>query len=146
MAGDVFQKFKSSVNRGVTTISVKASSSLEKTKIKTHIESIEASIQKLIVDVGEAAYATWESGERDYASLEEMLASIQQKKGEIAKLNVDMASIDERDEKILGNNKAERPAEGPAAGPVEGEIACPSCGTVCGSTARFCRKCGCRLQ
>lgn len=137
MANDMFQKFKSSVNRGVTTISVKASSSLEKTKIKTHIESIEASIQKLIIEVGEAAYATWESGEKNFAGLEEMLASIQQKKGEIAKLNVDMASIDERDEQILGS-KAETPTEG--------EILCPNCGTLGPSTAKFCRKCGCKLQ
>lgn len=142
MAGDVFQKFKSSVNRGVTTISVKASSSLEKTKIKTHIESIEASIQKLIVTVGETAYATWESGEKNYDSLEEMFVSIQQKKAEIAQLNDDMASIDERDEQILGSNKAEKPAEAPG----EGEILCPSCGAVCSATAKFCRKCGSKLQ
>lgn len=142
MAGDVFQKFKSSVNRSVTTISVKASSSLEKTKIKTQIESIEASIQKLIISVGETAYATWESGEKDYASLEEMFVSIQQKKAEIAQLNTDITNIDERDEHILGNNKAEKPTEGPA----EGEIICPNCSAVCSATAKFCRKCGNKLQ
>lgn len=138
MAGDMFQKFKSSVNRGVTTISVKASSSLEKTKIKTHIESIESSIQELLVSVGEAAYATWESGEKDYASLEEMFASIQEKRAEVAKLNVEMASIDERDEQILGASKAGKTPEA--------EIACPNCGAVCIATAKFCRTCGTKLQ
>lgn len=142
MPGDMLQKFKSSVNRGVTTISVKASSSLEKTKIKTHIESIETDISKLIVNVGETMYAVWESGERDYTSVEALLSTIQQKKAEIVQLTKDMASIDVRDDQILGNTRVEKPVE---ASDPDG-IVCPGCSAVCASAAKFCRKCGHKLQ
>lgn len=43
MANDAFEKFKKSVNRGITTISIKTSSSLEKSKIKLHMDSLEKS-------------------------------------------------------------------------------------------------------
>jgi hypothetical protein len=40
MAGDAFSKFGDSMSRAITKISVKTSSSLEKSKIKMHIESL----------------------------------------------------------------------------------------------------------
>lgn len=142
MAGDALQKFKSSLNRGVTTISVKASSSLEKGKIKTHIESINSEIQKLITTIGETAYASWESG-GDFSSLAELCAQIQQKKGEIEQLNQEMASIDERDSQILGAKAAESASAAPAS--AEPGTVCPSCGTQFDSPVKFCRKCGQKL-
>lgn len=142
MAGDILQKFKSSVNRGVTTISVKASSSLEKSKIKSQIDSIETDIRKLFANVGETVYAAWESGEKDISCVEATLSTIQQKKAEVAKLTEDMASIDVRDDQILSNSGAEKPAETSAP---DG-LVCPGCGAVCASTSMFCRKCGHKLQ
>ena len=68
MANDAFEKFKSSVNRGITTISVKTSSTLEKTKIKTHIETLERDINKLFHNLGEAAYEKWVKENLDYSS------------------------------------------------------------------------------
>lgn len=50
---DAFDKLRSSLNRGITTISVKTSSSLEKTKLKTHIESLTNDIQKLYSEAGD---------------------------------------------------------------------------------------------
>lgn len=143
MAGDTFQKFKSSFNRGVTAISVKTSSSLEKVKIKTHIDSINNEIQRTMSQIGQTAYNIWASGSQDFSSLQEHFVSVQQKKEEIQKLQEEYNAIDERDSQILGTAGAEevQPAE-----PKPDEKVCPKCGAICAATAKFCRKCGQNLQ
>lgn len=143
MAGDTFQKFKSSFNRGVTAISVKTSSSLEKVKIKTHIESINNEIQRSMTHIGQTAYDIWASGSQDFSSLQEQFVFVQQKKEEIQKLQEEYDAIDERDNQILGTNAAE---ETQAAEPKQEGPVCPNCGAVCAPTAKFCRKCGHNLQ
>lgn len=146
MAGDTFQKFKSSFNRGVTAISIKTSSSLEKVKIKTHIESINSEIERLIATAGETAYMIWESGESDFSSLSEQFTLIKQKKEEIAQLENEYASIDERDNQILGTQTSEETAaSNPVAEVAEG-ITCPNCGSNYTTPVKFCRKCGHKLQ
>ena len=144
---DAFQKFKNSVNRGITTLSVKTSSSLEKSKLKTHIDSVEKDVQKLIFDIGQDAYAIWCTG-GDYGQLAEKCALVQQKKEEIEKLTGELNAIDDRDNQILGKNQeASQPAAQPQAPqPAPGTIFCPSCGTQYDEPVKFCRKCGCNLQ
>lgn len=83
MAGDAFKKIKSSLNRSVTTISVKTSSSIEKVKLKTHMESLEADIQTSFTRLGELAYQLWEADEKYISSLEDHFEVIFQKKEEI---------------------------------------------------------------
>lgn len=143
MAGDAFQKFKSSLNRGVTTISVKTSSSLEKAKIKTHIETIQSEIQQLKLSIGELAYTKWLNNDADDSQLIEHYISIQQKNGEIEKLNEELASIDARDNQILGNMAAEEAA---AASEADFAMVCPNCGTGYETPVKFCRKCGTKLM
>lgn len=109
MAGDAFQKIKSSFNRGITTISVKTSSSLEKTKIKTHIESITRDIQKNISLAGESAYNIWSEGSEDFSSLYVKFEEIKNKYIEIEELKEQLVYIDQRDNEILGNTAKETP-------------------------------------
>ena len=137
-AGDAFQKIKTSVNRGITTISVKTSSSLEKSKIKTHIDSLEKEIQKSLYSVGEEVYGIWESGTTDYQKIVDKLTAVKQKKAEIEQLTLELNSIDDRDDQILGKNQEE---EQSAAGTV-----CPNCGSRYDVPVKFCRKCGNNLQ
>ena len=70
MAADAFEKLKSSFNRGITTISVKTSSSLEKSKIKTHIESLTRDIERDIQQIGETAYKIWSDEEKDFTAVD----------------------------------------------------------------------------
>lgn len=63
MAGDAFSKLGDSMIRAITKISVKISSSLEKSKIKMHIESLTKDVHKLLVDVGEEVYSLWLQGD-----------------------------------------------------------------------------------
>ena len=147
MAGDAFQKFKSSFNRGVATISVKTSSSLEKVKIKTHIESIEKEIEHLISEIGENAYEIWETNDNDFSVLGEKCLVVKQKKDEIIQLNEAYNSIDERDGQILGTSVNEENHEVKETAPISNEsITCPNCGSVYIQSVKFCKKCGQKLK
>lgn len=147
MAGDTFQKFKSSFNRGVATISVKTSSSLEKVKIKTHIESIEKEIEHLISEIGEKAYEIWETNDSDFSVLGEKCFVVKQKKDEIIQLNEAYNSIDERDGQILGTSVNEENHEVKETAPISNEsITCPNCGSVYIQSVKFCKKCGQKLK
>ena len=141
MANDVFQKIKSSMNRGITTISVKTSSSLEKTKIKTHIDSLNKEIEKCTYHIGEKAYAIWSNGKDDYSELNGLFESIKQKTQEIEQLNEELSSIDERDSQILGNAKTDY-----QAGQQEQEsnkgVFCSQCGAFYETPVKFCKQCG----
>lgn len=147
MAGNTFQKFKSSFNRGVATISVKTSSSLEKVKIKTHIESIEKEIEHLISEIGEKAYEIWETNDSDFSVLGEKCFVVKQKKDEIIQLNEAYNSIDERDGQILGTSVNEENHEVKETAPISNEsITCPNCGSVYIQSVKFCKKCGQKLK
>ena len=143
MAGDAFQKFKSSINRGVTAINVKTSSSLEKAKIKTHIDSISNEVQQMMTAVGEAFYLMWNKGDTDYSKLYDHLEVVRHKKEEIARLNAECAAIDERSNQIMGASAGSNVAS--ASEILAGNV-CPSCNTPYADGARFCRKCGYKLQ
>lgn len=139
---DPIQKLKNSMNRGITTISVKTSSSLEKTKLNTHIDTLEKDIQNLYNVIGSTAYALWESGASDFGALTEKFNSVQQRKSEIARLIAERDSIALRDNQILGT-----PAQAPPeASRAPGAIFCPQCGSAYDTPVKFCRKCGCNLQ
>ncbi len=143
MAGDAFQKFGDSMNRAITKLSVKTSSSFEKSKIKMHIESLTKDVQKMLTDIGEEVYSLWLNGEYSVQSLSEKLEEIRQKKDEIEQLSAELASIDDRDNAILGT-KAE--AEQKAESVAPQKMCCPNCGSEYEPAAKFCRKCGYKLQ
>lgn len=134
---DAFDKLRSSINRGITTISVKTSSSLEKTKHKTHIESLKNDIRKLYSEVGEMAYNKWVNSDPDCASLERLFEEIQSKQKSIADLSEELNSIDERDNQILGNKTEKAPTA---------KVICPSCGAGYENPVKFCRSCGFKMQ
>lgn len=143
MAGDAFQKIGDSMNRAITKISVKTSSSLEKSKIKMHIESLTKDVQEMLTDIGKEVYSLWQNGESSNESLREKLEAIKQKKNEIENLSMEFASIDIRDNEILGTKtEVEKKPEVS----VPQKPCCPNCGYEYESTAKFCRKCGHKLQ
>ncbi len=134
---DAFDKFKSSLNRGITTINVKASSFSEKTKIKTHIDTLNADIQKLYTEIGQTAFNKWQNSDPDNSILLSLFEQIQAKQNNIVTLNNELNAIDERDNQILGV-KPEQPVAAPA-------IICPSCGAGYDVPVKFCRSCGFKM-
>lgn len=143
MAGDAFQKLGDSMSRAITKISVKTSSSLEKSKIKMHIESLTNDVQRMIAGIGEDVYLLWSKGEPFEQALEVKLEAVRKKKSEIEQLSIELASIDDRDNEILGKKPEAEQKPEPTVPP---KSCCPGCGAECEPTAKFCRKCGNKLQ
>jgi len=94
------------MSRAITKISVKTSSSLESPKSKCTSNRSPKMCRKMLTDVGEEVYALWLNGESSHQSLAEKLEAVKQKKNEIEQLSIELASIDDRDNEILGT-KAE---------------------------------------
>lgn len=133
---DAFEKFKSSINRGITTISMKTASSLEKTKLKTHIDSLKNENQRLIVEIGELAYKKWYNSDPDCVELEQLFTKVKENQQTIADLTAELSAIDERDNQVLGN-KVEKPTTP--------EIVCPNCSAAYDAPVKFCRACGFKM-
>lgn len=103
-----------------------------------HIESLTKDVQKMLTDVGEEVYALWLNGESSNQSLAEKLEAVKQKKKEIEQLSIELASIDDRDNEILGTKIEEVKEESV----IPSKPCCPNCGSECDASAKFCRKCG----
>lgn len=131
------------MSRAITKISVKTSSSLKKSKIKTHIESLTKDVQKMLTDIDEEVYSQWLNWESSHQVLTEKLEAVKQKKAEIEQLSTELASIDDRDNEFLGT-KAEVEQKPKVAVPQK--PCCPNCGSEHDPAAKFCRKCGYKLQ
>ena len=140
---DAFEKLKSSFNRSVTAVSVKTSGSLEKAKLKTQIDALTSDVQRMMPALGEAFYLMWQKGDTDYSKLYEHLEVIRQKKEEIVALNAECAAIDQRNNQIIGSAAENVVPTGSAL--VAGNI-CPNCRSSYPENAKFCRKCGYKLQ
>ena len=138
---DAFQKFKSSVNRGIATISVKSSSALEKSKIKTHIESLNRDLEKELMLIGDVAYKLWSDGNGDFSSLNTRFETVKGKLAEIENLKTELNAIDERDSQILGSNTAQPEVLNEAA-----KHFCTQCGAQYETLPKFCRKCGNKMS
>ena len=169
MANDGFSKIKSSLTRGVTAISMKTSSTLEKAKLRTHIDTLQSEILRLYANLGEQTYTLWQSRAEDLSPMEDLCRMILAKQQEIAQLEAECAAIDERDNQVLGGYQQPQkwnqpyqpvpnsmqqpwnqqpmgePVGEPVAPPVQDGPVCPSCGTACAPGARFCRGCGVKL-
>jgi len=138
---DAFGRLKSSVNRGVATISVKAGSTIEKTRIKTHIDTLRTEIDKLLSEAGSRGYEIWCSGAVDYAVLGQIFMTVAAKKQEIAELRRELEELPEKENQILGKTENTRPRETA----VQASF-CSVCGTQISPEAKFCVKCGARLK
>lgn len=151
MAGDAFEKIKMSVNRGITTIGVKTSASLEKSKILTHIDSLEKDNKKAYAVIGEEAYELWAGGAGDFTGLFEKFELIKKRKDDIEKLTEQLGSIEDKNNEILGRTEAEQPGAENAPGSgadlgQAGRMFCSKCGEGYDMPVKFCRKCGSKMQ
>ena len=141
MSQETLQRLKSSLNRSVATISLKTSSTLEKAKLQTHMESIYTEVQQMISTAGEMAYGVWQHGDTEYTEIGTLFLAIQEKRHEIELLQAQIQSLHDREKQILGAAAMERIT------PVEdAEQICPNCGEHYLNAVKFCRNCGQKLQ
>ncbi len=64
--GKTFKKFKTSLNKGISTISTMTSNTIEKSKLSTQIDTLEKDIQKIYMSIGEDAYLEWKTDPNKY--------------------------------------------------------------------------------
>lgn len=143
MSTDPLQKIRNSTSRALTKISVKTSSSLEKSKVKMQIESLTSDVKKMMSDVGQEVYSLWLQGESLNQKVIEELQIIKEKKDKIEQLVAEIEIIDSREQEILG--KKEEPVV-QLEEKASDTIICPNCGYEGESSAKFCRKCGKKLN
>lgn len=133
-------KFGDSMNRAITKINVKTSSSLEKSKLKTHIDTLTRESEELLKIISEEVYVLWLYAQPFNPELIRKFELVKQKREEIERLTVEINAIDERDKELFGSTSQEQ-----ANAYVQKNI-CPRCSSENELGARFCRKCGNQLQ
>ncbi len=138
MSNNTFTKLKSSFNKGIATVSIKTSSSLEKVKLKTHIESLKDEILKRESIVGETVFEIWKEDSSTFPMLKKQLEELMEKQQELEQLVMELNSIDERDKQILGTAEYVQQEENVE----EEKYVCPKCNAIYEVPIKFCRKCG----
>lgn len=135
MQSNAFDTVKSKINKGITTVTVKTSSSVEKAKINTHMESVRSSMERLMQELGNKVYILWEADSFELCKVEEELRSIKEKKEILNKLQQQLEDIDEQANSILGK-------DGMPVNLQEDGCVCNNCGSRYEQRINFCVKCG----
>lgn len=126
---------KSKINKGITMVTVKTGSSVEKAKLNTHIENVEAEIDQLKRNLGDKAYVLWETGNLKLEELEEDFRCIQEKKAMREALSKQIDEINRETDSILGKKDNSTPQN-------QGAYYCSNCGCRYEQKINFCVKCG----
>lgn len=132
MEQNAFDMMKSKINKGITTVSLKTSSSVEKAKINTYMESLRGDIESLKKEIGEKVYTLWENDNFDLEKLTQELNTIKEKSIKISELKTQLAAIEDKENDILGKG-------------VNSGSRCANCGTQYEQKINFCVKCGTKL-
>lgn len=135
MQNNPFDRMKSKINKGITTVTVKTSSSVEKAKLNTHMESLGCEIERLKQELGGKVYILWDAENFDLSKVEEELQKIKEKKETLSRLQKQLEEIDEQANSILG--KAGESSFSHAVGCI-----CSNCGSQYEQKINFCVKCG----
>lgn len=130
---------KSTISKGITTVTVKTSSSVEKAKLNTQISSVSKDMERLKQEVGNKLYVLWETDSFDISKVEEELNSIKEKKEKIHKLQDQLEELDAQANSILGTN-GEKTSQGLVA------CVCSNCGNQYEQRINFCVKCGTKMN
>lgn len=130
---------KSTISKGITTVTVKTSSSVEKAKLNTQISSVSKDMERLKQEVGNKLYVLWETDSFDISKVEEELNSIKEKKEKIHKLQDQLEELDAQANSMLGANGKETPQ-------VSVACVCSNCGNQYEQRINFCVKCGTKMN
>ena len=95
---------------------------------------LQKEIEKTYTSLGESLYLEWLKVDIDHAVFTERLENIRAKKEEIDNLKMQLNSIDDRDNQILGNGGDKNP------------LICSRCGAQFTNPVKFCGKCGSKMD
>ncbi len=134
MEQTAFEKMKASINRGITTVSMKTSTSVEKVKVNTHIETIEKEISKIQKEIGNKVYILWKADGFDIEKIREELEQIDERKTKIKELQEKLEELISHENEVLGSFEKNHICK------------CSNCGMEFDEQVRFCIKCGTKID
>lgn len=141
MATNIFKKVLDTTNTTITKIGVKTSSSIEKSKLKMHIDALDKQVDDLLRQIGEDVFSLWVDG-TDISQVDKTkLEEVRCKKAEIEQMMIQLEQISKRDDEILGKK-----TENDTNDVSDEKVICPNCNIEYSKTARFCGKCGHELK
>ena len=104
---DTFDRLKSKFNKGVVTVSSKTTSTIEKTKIKTRISTVQNDIELIYGSLGEMVYKMWLNNDHNFNYFDEKCNMIKAKQDEIEKLNEEIRVVEEKEKQAIDAAEAE---------------------------------------
>lgn len=139
MAENVFDTMKSKINRGITTVTVKTSSSVERAKINTHMETVKAEMERLKQELGNKMFILWEADSFELSKIEADLQKIKEKKEALGELQNQLEVMEGQIQSILGTEPVTEYYR-------QAGCVCSQCGSQYEQTINFCVKCGSKIE
>lgn len=125
-------KIKSTFDKGVATVSIKSGVFIESTKIKTHISNLQEEIRSEKANLGHIYYEMWKSQNINTEECQRLCSILYQKETEIVKQQEKLEQIQNESKQLLGEKT-----------PMQNTC---GCGMTNSPNAKFCAKCGSKLQ
>jgi len=131
-----FKKLGETVIETATTVGNKSADLVEQGKLKVQKNQLEGSIKDKKYEIGNLLYNAYIQGiSRDETTLNAIFS-------EIADLENQISSIEEKFEKIGTKKEQIQPTQEVQEKPVEGKMFCAVCGQEVTPGAKFCKNCG----
>ncbi|NPV26076.1 MAG: zinc ribbon domain-containing protein [Firmicutes bacterium] len=129
---DFFDKLKQGLGKGVTTVSAKSKEWVEATKVKTEIDQLKQQKKDAIEELGHIVYAMLKNDKFDLEKVNLKYARIAQIDQEIKNKEDELEEIHVKTQQTLGK-------------PITSGF-CPQCGNGVTQGAKFCAKCGHKIE
>lgn len=134
---------KEVLDRGIASVTVKSSTFLETSKYQNQINIAQQTISKLKSELAENLYLGWKEGRTLDAMITESCNSILEQEQQIEQFKQKIESLKAESQQVLGHQP--EPAQ-QASAPAQDVCFCASCGAKNKSAAKFCYKCGSRME
>lgn len=130
---DLLSKVKSNVNKAVTTVSVKSTNAIEKSKLNTYISTLNQEIDQLKVKLAARYYDMWVAEDLDFDEIDGICQQILDREGAIKMHQQKIQQVDASEQHKLGRDELEG-------------MFCGQCGGKNGQGSKFCVHCGTALS
>lgn len=120
-------KFKEKIDKSVATVTVKSSTTMEVTKLKNYIKTLEYQIEEKKSILGSLIYRMYKEGAVDGNVYEDICKEIQELELKCEESEKAIEQIKKDEEELLGINKVGKRCE---------------CGAILEAESLFCGECG----
>lgn len=124
---------KKKIDKSVATVSIKSNEFVEITKLKTQNATLEKEMDADKKQLGAAYYLQWKSGNVEEPGLVELCNAIEERENKIEENCLKIEELQKNNEKILGGENT------------GSKVIC-ACGASNSASAKFCSKCGSRIE